>query len=100
MGTINAKHHQEPSYKTQVKARRCNHMTFLHLLCKQGVAGSNPATSTRTLLLSLPKLKLQLRPRKSHGCKFVVPKAEERNVARDGSSNWEFRLTCVCLYSS
>ena len=31
-------------------------------LCKQGVTGSIPVTSTRTLLLSFPQFTLQLRP--------------------------------------
>jgi hypothetical protein len=46
MGTISAEHRLKPCYMTWVKARRYSYLTFPHLLCKQGVTGSIPVTST------------------------------------------------------
>ena len=52
MGTISPKHPLKPCYATSVKARRINHMMFPGLLCKQGVTGSIPVTSTNLLKLN------------------------------------------------
>ncbi|MGB9242418.1 MAG: DUF4136 domain-containing protein [Candidatus Acidiferrales bacterium] len=38
---------RKPWYRTQNKARRANHIVYLLSLCKQGVTGSIPVTSTR-----------------------------------------------------
>ena len=41
------------SRTTQVKTRRTNYLAFLNWLCKQGVAGSIPATSTNFFITSV-----------------------------------------------
>jgi hypothetical protein len=46
---------------TQNKAKRTNEIDFLSRLCKQGVAGSIPATSTRTLGVSSRQFTLHFR---------------------------------------
>src|SRR5260370_16432371 len=46
LGPIAAKLGTKPGTRTQNKAKRTNKIDFVVTLCKQGVAGSSPATST------------------------------------------------------
>ena len=46
LGPIGAKAGLKPDTTTQNKAKRTNQIDFSFSLCKQGVAGSIPATST------------------------------------------------------
>ena|SRR5215469_6426009 len=46
LGPLNAKLDEKSGTRTQNKAKRTNQIDFLMSLCKQGVAGSIPATST------------------------------------------------------
>jgi hypothetical protein len=49
MGTIAPKRHTKLLYKTWVKTGRSKHIVFRYLLCKRGVTGSIPVTSTNFL---------------------------------------------------
>jgi hypothetical protein len=49
LGPIAAKLGPLPGTTTQNKAKRTNQIDFISRLCKQGVAGSIPATSTKHL---------------------------------------------------
>ena len=49
LGPIAAKSDERSGITTQNKAKRTNQIDFGFLLCKQGVAGSIPATSTKSL---------------------------------------------------
>jgi len=46
LGPKPAENRAKRTYKTQNKAKRAINIVFLNLLCKQGVGGSNPPTST------------------------------------------------------
>ena len=52
LGPIAAKLGTKPGTTTQSKAKRTNQIDFLSRLCKQGVAGSNPVTSTNFFLIA------------------------------------------------
>jgi hypothetical protein len=49
LGPIAAKSGTKPGTTTQNKAKRTDQIDFLSRLCKQGVAGSIPVTSTNFL---------------------------------------------------
>src|SRR5437899_7890982 len=49
LGPIAAKLGPKPGTRTQNKAKRTNKIDFVVTLCKQGVAGSIPVTSTKFL---------------------------------------------------
>jgi hypothetical protein len=64
LGPLGAKLDEKPGTRTQNKAKRTNQIGFLMSLCKQGVAGSIPATSTN---ISLPFNHLLIRPLPNFG---------------------------------
>ena len=62
LGPIAAELGPKPGNTTQNKAKRTNEIDFISRLCKQGVTGSIPVTSTRTLFPSFPQLTLHFHP--------------------------------------
>lgn len=68
LGPIGAKSGLKPDTTTQNKAKQTNQIDFSFSLCKQGVAGSSPVTSTKPYNERLGEFSFGAHPRMCMNC--------------------------------